>query len=286
MSKKYGVVVCSNAATDYIEAAQGIRVFRSVIIFGNDEYNDYVDLKADEFYKRCEEDKNNFSHTAYVSRGIMVQTFEEMKEAGYDGAFVITIAATLSGLHNAVKLASNDVEDFDVEVYDSRSLSYPEAKMAIIARDMFEQGASLDEVVKKLDFIRDHNHMIFAVDTLEYLIKNGRLSKAKGAIANLLKIRPMLHIAKDGRVESLETARTSKKARRLMVEKFLEEVEGKNVEAFFINTNNDQGIAEAMEVLKENNYDTSNISVHMLTPVVGAHAGPGTIGLGYIEIEE
>lgn len=286
MSKKYGVIVCSNAATDYIKEAEGIPVFRSVIIFGDDEYNDYVDLKAEDFYKRCEQDKENFPHTAYVSRGFMVQTFEQMKEDGYDGAFVITIAKALSGLNDAVKLASNEVEGFDVVVYDSKTLSYPEAKMAIVARNMFEQGATVEEVTKKLDFIRDHNHMIFAVDTLEYLIKNGRLSKAKGAIANILKIRPMLHIDKEGKVESLETARTSKKARRLMVEKFLEEVKDKEVEAFFINTNNDEGIKEAMDLLQENHYDTSKISVHMLTPVVGAHAGPGTIGLGYIELEK
>ena len=286
MEKKYGVVVCSNAATDYLEEAKGITVFRSVIIFGDDEYNDYVDLKASDFYGRCQNDKQAFPHTAYVSRGFMLETFENMKKEGYDGAFVITIASSLSGLNNAVKLAGEEISDFEVISYDSRSLSYPEAKMAIIARDMFEKGASLEAVVEKLDYIRDHNHVIFAVDTLEYLIKNGRLSKFKGALAKILNIRPCLHIAKDGKVESLETARTSKKARRLMVDKFFEEVKDKNVEAFFVNTNNDEGIAEAKAYLEEKGYDTKSIKTCMLTPVVGAHAGPGTIGLGYIEIEE
>lgn len=286
MSKKYGVIVCSNAATDYLKEAEGIRVFRSVIIFGDEEYNDYVDMKADEFYDRCAKDKSSFPHTAYVSRGYMIDTFEEMKSEGYDGAFVITIASTLSGLNSAVKLAGEEVEGFDVIAYDSKTLSYPEAYMAITARKMFESGASVEDVVKKLDFIRDHNHMVFAVDTLEYLIKNGRLSKFKGAFANLLKIRPTLHIAKDGKVESLETARTSKKARKIMVKKFVEEVKNKKVIAFLINTNNDPGILETKAFLEELEYDTDNIKTYMLTPVVGAHAGPGTIGLGYIEIEE
>lgn len=284
--KKYGVIVCSNAATDYIEAAKEIEVFRSVIIFGDKEYNDFVDMTTDEFYNRCLIDKDNFPHTAYVSRGFMLETFESMKGKGYDGAFVITIASALSGLNNTVKLVGEEVEGFDVVVYDSKSLSYPEAKMAITARDMFEAGASVEEVVAKLDFIKSHNHIFFAVDTLEYLIRNGRLSRAKGAIANLLKIRPMLHIDANGKVESLETARTSTKARRLMALKFLEEVKGKKAEAFFVNTNNDEGILEAKKVLEENNYDTSNMKTYLLTPVVGAHAGPGTIGLGFIEIEE
>ena len=285
MEKKYGVIVCSNAATDYIQEASDIRVFRSVIIFGQDEYNDYVDLKAEDFYNRCATDKQAFPKTAYVSRGVMLETFEEMKNEGYDGALVITISSGLSGLYNAVCSIAEEVEDFDVKAYDSKTLSYPEAYMAIEANRMLKEGKSLEDVYKRLDYIRDHNHMVFAVETLEYLIKNGRLSRASGAVANLLKIRPMLHISKEGKVESLAKARTSKKARALMIDKFLEEVQGKNVEAFLINTNNDEAVAEAFATLNAAGFNTSGMAVHMLTPVVGAHAGPGTIGIGYIEIE-
>lgn len=286
MNKKYGVVVCSNAATDYIENPYNIPVFRSVIIFGDEKFDDYVDMKADEFYHRLTVDKQNFPHTAYVSIGKMISVFEDFKKNGYDGAIVITIARTLSGLNEAVKLAANEVSDFEVISYDSKTLAYPEALMALEAARLSSENKSLEEILARLDYIRDHNHIVFCVDTLEYLIKNGRLSHFVGAVAQMLKIRPLLEISKDGSIETLEKVRTSKKARDLMVKKFLEETKNLRMIPFLINTNNDVACDEIEEAILKERPDIKEVKRYLLTPVVGAHAGPGTVGLGYIEIEE
>lgn len=282
MEKKYSVIVCSNAATDYIEECKDILVFRSVIEFGDEVFDDYVDMTASEFYNRCKTDKSCFPHTAYVSMGYMIDTFERLKSEGYSGALVVTISGGLSGLNKAVTLAASNVSDFEVVSFDSKTLSYPEALMAQTAYEMFNNGKGLAEVISKLEYIRDNNHIFFAVDTLEYLIKNGRLGKMSGAIAQMLKIRPVLEITKDGKVGTVEKTRTSVKARCNMLDRFLEEIKGKDVIPFFVNTNNDEGIESVKKELLEVRPDFENIKTYMLTPVVGAHAGPGTIGLGYI----
>lgn len=281
---KTAVIVCSNAALDYIDHNYDIPIFRSVIIFNeNEKYDDYTEIKADDFYKRLDIDKSSFPHTAFVSVGQMEKTFDELKSKGYERAFVIVISKELSSLGNTVELIAKDYEGLDIKVYNSQTIAYPEAKMALLASKMFNEGKDLNEVIAELDYIKNNNHLFFAVETLEYLIKNGRLSKFAGATANMLSIKPLLHLNKDGKVETLEKIRTSKKARSRMVELFIDDINGKDVEAFIINTNaSDEVINELKTKVLENRPDLGDLKVYPLTPVVGAHAGPKTVCLGYI----
>ncbi|MFI3329858.1 MAG: DegV family protein [bacterium] len=279
---KNAVIVCSNSGIDYINHKYDIPVFRSVINLGDKSYDDFTEIKAEDFYKLLDEDKSVFPTTAYVSIGKMVDTFNDLKSKGYDGVVVITISKQMSGLNGAILLAAEEVSDFNVVSYDSRSLAYPQTYMALEACRMFEEGKSMEEVLSRLDFIRDNNHLIFSVDTLEFLIKNGRLSKVAGAVANLMNIRPLLHIDNEGKVVSLDKTRTSKKARQLMVELFLKEVEGKDVIVYISHANAGAYVDEVKEMVFVAREDIKEITDVFLTPVVGAHCGPRAISLGYI----
>ncbi len=281
---KTGVIVCSNAAIDYIPHEEYIPIFRSVIIFNNDEqYDDYTEIKADDFYHRLETDKSSFPRTAFVSPGKMEEIFDEMKSMGYERVLCILISEQLSGLAKTVRTVAQSYEGLDIVVYDSRTIAYPQALMALTASKMFKEGASLEEVLARLDFIRDNNHIIFAVETLEYLVKNGRLSKFAGKAAEILKIKPLLHLDKTGAVETLKKIRTSERAREAMLDLFLDEVEGKDVIPCIIHANAKPEIIEDLKIkVLTVHPEYGDIAVYPLTPVVGAHAGPGAISLGYI----
>lgn len=285
--KKTGVIVCSNAALDYIPHEEYIPIFRSVVIFGeNEKYDDYTEIKANDFYERLEKDKSSFPHTAFVSPGRMEEIFDEMKSKGYERVLCILISSELSSLCKTVRLVAEEYEGLEIEVYDSCTIAYPQALMGLIAARMFNEGKDMPEVLEKLDYIRDHNHLLFAVETLEYLIKNGRLSKFAGTFAKMLSIKPLLHLTKTGKVETLETIRTSKKARDRMIDLFLEEVKDKNILPCIIHANaKEEVISYLKERVLEVHPEYKDINVYPLTPVVGAHAGPGTICLGYIEID-
>lgn len=281
---KTKVIVCSNSGIDYIENEYDIEVFRSIVQYGEDEkYDDFTEISADTFYNRLITDKEAFPHTAYVSPGKMIEIFEQAKKDGYDSALVITIAKPLSGLYNAVELYKQEVSDFNVTVYNSRCLSYPEALMALDAAKMFKEGKSMEEVLKRLDFIRDNNHFYVAVDTLEYLIKNGRLSRVSGMFANMLSIRPVLDLDEEGKVRTLEKIRTSKGARKRMVEMFLEAVEGKEVIPFIVHASaQKEKVEEVRAAVLAKHPEYNEVKDYLLTPVVGAHTGPETVCLGYI----
>jgi len=284
--KKTGVIVCSNAATDYLDIPYDIGIFRSVIIFGDAQYNDFTELKANDFYERLRNDKSCFPKTAYVSIGHMIDTFERMKIKGYERAFVVTISSKLSGLYNAVVKASSMIENFEVVAFDSKNLAFPEAYMAIEAARMFNDNKRLAEVLGRLEFLRDNNHYFFAVDTLEYLIKNGRLNKFSGAIASALSIRPLMEINREGAVEVIDKTRTSKKARKLMVSKFLNEIKNKKAESLICFISHAGQSPEVLDHTRQlvfsERSDIKEIKDYYLTPVVGAHCGPGAMCLGWI----
>lgn len=280
MKNKFKVIVCSNSAIDYLDYDKNIDIFRSMIHFGNESYNDYVDLDAKTFYERIENDPNTIPKTSYVAPGYMLETFDKLHHQGYTDVLVIVIAKPLSGLHDAIIQLSKESK-IQVHVYDSKTLAYPESYMAITAQKMFDLGSNLKEVLQVLNHIRDNNKMYFAVDTLLYLVKNGRLSKLSGTLGSFLKIKPVLTLSSSGTVETIEKIRTSKKALERIVQLYLEETKDKDVITFISHAHHDEGV-ELIKQMVHEIYPNRTIVSSYLTPVVGAHCGPKAIAIGYI----
>ncbi len=280
MKHKVKVIVCSNAALDYVVYSKEIEIFRSKIHFGSESFDDFTEINAVDFYDRLKKEPNNTPKTSYVSLGYMMETFERLEKEGFTDVLVITIAKPLSGLHDAIVHLSKDVK-IKVHVYDSKTLAYPEAYMALTAHKMFDLGANIKEVLSVLDFIRDNNKMYFAVDTLLYLVKNGRLSKINGTIGTVLKIKPVLTLDKVGKVETIEKIRTTNKAIHRIVELYLEATKDQDVITFISHAHNDEGVQMISDLVHEK-YPERQIVTSYLTPVVGAHCGPKAIAIGYI----
>lgn len=278
--KKIGIAVDGNSGIDYLEKNKNIRIFRSHLLIENTEYEDFVEISSDDFYDRLNKNPDLAISTAQTSTGLILEMYDEMAASGYNQLLVITVSKELSGTYQNAVLAAK-MTDIDVIVYDSKSVSYVQAFMAITAQEMSDKGHSIDEIIKKLDYIRDHNQVYITVDTLKYLVKNGRLSNVAGAIGSLLKLKPLLQIDKGGKVATVTKIRTTKKARKLLSDKIISETKGKDVITFAIYTNNIDEVSEIKADLESKGI--KDILLVPLTPVVGTHAGPGTMGVGYIE---
>ncbi len=277
---KIGVAVCGNSGIDYLVHDKEIRKFRSILFVDNEQYEDFVEISSDEFYSRLVKNPDLDISTAQTSTGKILEMYEEMKEAGYNKLIVITISKQLSGTYQNAVLAAKMI-DIDVIVYDTLSLTYVEAYMAMTARKMAVEGKTVEEILAQLDKIRDNNHVLIAVDTLKYLVKNGRLSNVAGALGSLLKLKPLLHISKEGKVDTLAKIRTTSKARAELQDRFFKEIEGKDVIPFIVYTNNMGEMLDLKDELEAKG--VPDVLLIPLTPVVGCHAGPGTMGVGYIE---
>lgn len=280
--KKLGLMVCTNSSIDYLDFDFDVKVIRSMVIMGDKEYIDYEELTAPAFYEMLDKFPNIVPRTSMASTGTMLEAYEKLRDQGCDTILFITISSKMSGIYDNAVMASRMVEGVDVRVFDSKSVGYIESKMVFKAHEGYVAGKSIDEIIKDLEFIRNNNKIYFAVNDLKFLIKNGRLSNAAGFMANMLKIKPLLEIDKNGAVVSIEKIRTFGKAVDRVIEKFMEETVGLDVEAFIIHANNPETVKYIREKVLTQRPELGEIKDYLLTPAVAAHSGQGAITIGYI----
>ncbi len=280
---KVAILACSNAGLDYLDYPKDIIILRSAINFGTDEsYDDFVDMDAKTFYERITKNPDDIPKTSFVTIGKMIEYFEQLEKEGYEEALVITISSQLSGLFEAVKRTANEVK-IKVTAFDSLTLAYGEAYMVLEAHRLAAEGKSVAEILPYLEKIRDNDRIYFAVDTLLYLVKNGRLSKLQGTLGTMLQLKPLLVLGDDGKVASLEKIRTTHKAQQRVLEKYIEETKGLNVLTYIAHAHNEEAAKWFKEEIQKV-YPKREVVVAYLTPVVGAHTGPKGIGVGYIKL--
>lgn len=279
--KKIGYVVCGNSGIDYIDHPYDIRVFRSQLLVRDKEYTDFIDIKADAFYTMIKENPDLHPTTAQTATGVMLETYEAMRDEGYEDIVVVTISSKLSGTYEGAQMAANMVEDVNVTVFDSKTVGYNEAHMILEAARLGEEGKSVTEILDHLNWIRENQGLLISVDTLKYLVKNGRLSGASGFLGSFLKIKPMLMLSREGKVEPVEKIRTRQKAIDRVIEKFVHEFYDDAMEVFIIHANAFDMLEQVRERLASN-IKQSTIKDYPLTPVVGAHAGYGALAIGWV----
>ncbi|XMB85989.1 DegV family protein [Mycoplasmatota bacterium WC44] len=277
---KIGVVVCSNSGIDYINHPYDIDVIRSTLIYGEEEYLDYVDITANEFYKKIKDNPDVMPRTAQCPTGVIAETYEKYRDKGYDELLCITISSEMSGKYQGCVIASEMVEGIKVTVFDSKSVGYIESHMALEASRLIEEGKSIEEILPMLEYVRDNSKLVFAVPELKYLVKNGRLSNASGFIGSMMKIKPLLEVTKEGKVVSVEKIRTLRRAIERVVAKVLEETEDLDGEYVLIHADNPEQCDNIRTILKDSGIE--GVNDYLLTPVVGCHSGPGAICLGFI----
>jgi len=283
MKNKIGVVVCGNSGLDYMKVDYPVKMIRSTLNLDGKEYEDFVDIQAKEFYDVIVNNPDINVSTSQTSTGKIASVYQELKDEGYTDAIVIVLSSKLSGTYQGAVLAKDMVEGINVYVIDSRSVSYGEAYLVLETIKMIKKERKIIDIIDKLEKIRNNIYVYVLVDTLKYLVKNGRLSSASGFLGTLLKIKPLLHIQKDGRLVPFEKIRTTSKAQARLIEIVQKDIEGHSVVMFIAYTNNEERAKELKEQILSSRPELV-IEIVPLTPVVGAHAGPGTLGVGYIII--
>ncbi len=278
---KIGIMVCGNSGVDYLKLSYPVKVIHSTLSLGGKEYEDFVDITADDFYRTVVNNPDIAISTSQTPTGKIAEVYESFKAEGYTDVIAITISSKLSGTYQGAVLAASMVDDLNVHVVDSRSVSQGEVYLVQEAIDMIQAGKSAKQIAERLEKIRENIKIYVLVDTLKYLVKNGRLSATSGFLGTLLKIKPLLHVLPEGTLVPLEKIRTTSKARERLLEILLSDIDNKKVDLFIAYTNNKEDAEGIKQLILDKRSDVK-VELVPLTPVVGAHAGPGTLGVGYI----
>lgn len=258
-----------------------IKVLPLVVIWDEKNYEDGVDIQSSEFYTRLKTSKTMPS-TSQVSVGNMHAAFQSLVDQGFE-VLGIFISSKLSGTIQSAMQAKSMMSLADAEkvtVVDSLATSMNMGFITLAVARAVQGGASLKECLAVAEKARENSGVFFAVDTLEFLHRGGRIGSAQRFIGSALNLKPILTL-KDGKVEGMERIRTKSKAHDRLMELVLERVKGKsNVRLATLHANAPEDAKSLLDrtAAKVNAVETIFTEV---SPVIGTHTGPGTVGLAY-----
>ena len=244
------------------------------ITFGEEDYYDGVTLSHQQFYEKLIE-SDEFPKTSQVSPFEFENVFRAVQEAG-DTAVVITLSQKLSGTYQSALMAAEGFGDI-IKVVDSKSVSLGEGILVQYAAALRDAGQSAAEIAEKLEEKKQDICVIALLDTLEYLKKGGRLSKAAAFAGGLLSIKPVLSLA-EGEIVVLGKARGSKQGNNMLIQ-MIEKSNGVDFNMPLMLGYS--GLSDAIlkkyildsEALWAGNADKLNITT--VGGTIGAHSGPG-----------
>lgn len=276
---KIAVVTDSTAyIPDDLLKKYDIHVIPLNVNWSGKSYLDNVDITPEEFYDRLQND-SELPTTSQPSAGEFQALFQQLSET-YAGVVAVLISSDLSGTIASALAAKDLVGDFPVEVVDSRLTTMSLGFMAIKAAEAAQQGGSIEQVAAAARALVGKLRVIFVVDTLEYLHKGGRIGGAKKLLGSLLAMKPILEIA-DGKIESLASVRTKKKAIQTMVSQLEEDAAGKQKLHLAIFHGVAEEDAQAIANSVSGSLQPEMLVMSKLSPALGVHTGPGTVGIGY-----
>ncbi|MBN9655917.1 DegV family protein [Halobacillus sp. GSS1] len=261
-----------------VRKANHIHMVPLNVIFGHESYQEEVDINADDFYDMVKEG-GELPKTSQPSIGIMTQKLEELSQ-DYDAVISIHLSSGISGTYQAMVTAGEMVEEIDVHVFDSEISCHMQGFYALEAAELADNGATPDQIIHRLNEMKQSMSAYFMVDDLSHLQRGGRLNGAQAFVGSLLQVKPVLHFV-DTKIVPFEKIRTRKKAIKKIVSLFEEKVEeGGMYKACLIHANRPEEAAELKKELEEK-HDNVEVVLSYFGPVIGTHLGEGAMGLGW-----
>lgn len=274
------VLVTDSTADIPLEVREklGISMVPLKVNFGDESYLDNITLQPAQFYEKL----IAFDGLATTSQPSPADFYEVYKKLIDEGHSVISIqlSAALSGTYQSATIAKSMLdEDADVTIIDSKSASYGYGLLVVRAAEMAQAGASKDEIIAEVQRLRSEMRLYFLVDTLEYLKKGGRIGKASAVLGSLLNIKPILSIDNEGIVFPFDKVRGQKRAMSTIADLLSTDFKDQPVNLTLASTpGHTAGVLEMSELIR-GRLNVQEYKETEIGPVVGTHAGPGTIGL-------
>ena len=278
------IAVVTDSTSDLpvdIAKQHGITIVPLNVHIEDETFLDGVTISADEMYRRLP-DQKVIPTTSAPSVGSFIEAYEKLGES-HDEIISIHLSSKLSLTHNSAVQAASELNEkgAKIEVIDTEQASMALGWIAVQAAEKIASGGSLDEAVALAKSASTRASFTGMVDTLEYLVRGGRIGKAQGFVGSLLRIRPILTLT-EGVAHPAGRARNRTKGIARLKEMVAEASPLDKLAILYTTDKNDaEEIADAVAEYSQNGRPV----VAQLGPVVGNYLGPGTLGLGLIRSE-
>jgi DegV family protein with EDD domain len=248
------------------------------VIWGEESFDDGVDITPQEFYNRLPA-STRMPTTSQVTVGEFQARFEQYHAQGQE-VLAILISSAMSGTIDSANQAKALLPQAQIEIVDSLCTTVQLDFLVLAGARCASQGGSLADCKEAVLQARANSGVVFGVDTLEFLYRGGRIGGGKRFMGTVLNIKPILTL-NEGRVDALEQVRTRSKSMKRMVEIVAERTAGKTNLRLGVSHANAAQDAEAILALAASQLGPVETLVADLSPAIGTHVGPGTIALAY-----
>ena len=227
--------------------------------------------------------------TSALNEEAYLEYFEPVFESGKDLLFVAfssKLSCTIQAIYSAREKLLAKYTDRKMTVVDTLSISGPQTLLVLKAHEMYRAGKSMEEVAAWLEENKLRAQAYFTVDDLKYLKRGGRISSAAAAVGTMLDLKPIIIEASDGTLQAGDKIRGRKKALAYIVDAMMKS-EPDPAESPIIVLNADaREDAERVKANVEQKLPGANVLIEHVGPVIGAHAGPGTVALCFLGKEK
>jgi DegV family protein with EDD domain len=280
-----GVRIVTDSTADLPQAVRdelGIAMVPLTVHFGPEMFLDVVEMDPDGFWTKLASCPHH-PKTAQPSPGDFLKIYQPLVDEGHE-IISIHLSTKLSGTLSSGQVAAQMLPGAKITLVDTRSVTLGLGMMAVEAARMARDGKSVSEIVTRVNEIADRMNILFTLDTLEFLHKNGRVGKAQALLGGLLGIKPILQVDKEGLVAPADKVRGKSKVIPRTLEIMAERIPaGRKVKIAVLHAQVPDEAAHWLEIISRQ-YTVVEHFIASIGPVIATNAGPGTVGVCFYEV--
>ncbi|MBR0153138.1 MAG: DegV family protein [Lachnospiraceae bacterium] len=283
-------VIITDSATDMapeIIKEFDLHVIPTPVVIDGKDYFDRETIQTDEFYQILRSDQHEIS-TYHINEAMFYSHFEPYAKRG-DEVVYVCFSTGIAGTYNAANLAKRDLlekyPDFDLTIIDSKCASMGFGLVVYLALLMQRNGADKQTVINGIEFHKNHMEHLVTVETLRYLLKGGRISKTSAIAGGLLDIKPLIEVNDDGALVAFEKVRGRKRSLERLIDLVGERGKDLENQVMAIVHGDCEETMLAVKKELEERYHPKAIKTNMIGCAIGAHTGPGVIGIIFMDEE-
>ncbi len=274
----------SDLPREWIER-HGVHVVPMQVLVGESVYRDGVDLQPDEILALMEDAGSPQPKTSQPAPAAFEIAARDALDHGAKELLGIFVSSALSGTYASGAKVMRNFGEVPVEVIDSRSASLGVGLLVIRAIELLEQGFDLPALATELRRVRDQSNVFFTVDTMEHLLRSGRIGRTKAFLGGMLDLKPILSLTSEGRVVPIGRARGRQGVIDAVFDLLDERLEGARQVRFGVAHFGVENVAERIAEMLRTRYSPREVLVGPASASLGVHTGPGTWALAY-QIED
>jgi fatty acid kinase/fatty acid kinase fatty acid binding subunit len=274
----------SDLPREWVER-HGVHVVPMQVIVGDDVYRDGIDLQPDEILALMGDTGSPQPRTSQPAPAAFEAAARNALDHGAKELLGIFVSSAVSGTYASGAKVLRTFDGVPVEVIDSRSASLGVGLLVIRAIELLEQGLDLPALATELRRVRDQSNVFFTVDTMEYLVRSGRIGRTKALLGGMLDVKPILSLTTDGRVVPIGRARGRDAVVEAVFGLLDQRLEGARQIRFGVAHFGADTVAERIAERLRTRYAPREVLIGPASASLGVHTGPGTWVLAY-QIED